>query len=75
MTELTINSISGFTLPFSGYGCDVYGNNCIYIGEIITTPTTITLPSQFNNAPIIGLKLIDNSGCEKFKTIVCDDVS
>lgn len=71
MTNLIINSIVGLLPPFSGYTCDVYGNQCVYIGEITTTPITITLPPQFYTAPAIGLKLIDTTGCEKLMTFIC----
>ena len=71
MTNLTINSITGLVPPFSGYACDVYGNQCVYIGQITVTPVTITLPSQFDTAPAIGLKLIDSTGCEKLITLIC----
>jgi hypothetical protein len=73
MTQLIINTITGFLPPFSGYACNSYGNQCVYIGEITVTPVTITLPPQFNTAPVIGLKLIDTSGCEKFRTLLCID--
>ena len=71
MTNLTINSITGLVPPFSGYACDVYGNQCVYIGQITVTPVTITLPPQFDTAPAIGLKLIDSTGCEKLITLIC----
>jgi hypothetical protein len=29
------------------------------------------VPSQFNNAPAIGLKIIDVNGCEQFGIIYC----
>lgn len=73
MTQLTINNIIGLVPPFSGFVCDVYGNQCLYIGTITTFPTTLTLPPQFNMAPAIGLKLIDTTGCEKFRTLICID--
>ena len=73
MTNLIINSIVGLLPPYSGYACDVYGNQCVYIGEIITTPVTITLPPQFDTAPAIGLKLINSTGCEKLITLICID--
>jgi hypothetical protein len=71
MTNLIINSIVGLTPPFSGYVCDVYGNQCVSIGEITITPITITLPPQFNTAPQIMLKLIHSSGCEKLTILSC----
>lgn len=69
--EITINNISGSTFPFSGYCCDVYGNQCVYIGVIPSIPITIFLPIQFNTAPAIGLKLIDINGCEIIEVFNC----
>lgn len=72
MTQVTINSVSGFTLPFSGIACDVYGNQCQSIGTISSLPTTINLPSpEFDSAPAFGLKLIDSNGCEIFQILIC----
>lgn len=71
MTQIQINSITGSAYPYTLYACDVYGNQCVYIGEIITTPVTITLPPQFDTAPAIGLKMIDSTGCEKLITLIC----
>ena len=51
--EITINSVSGITPPFSGYCCDIYGNQCVFIGVINTIPTVISLTPQFNTAPAI----------------------
>lgn len=69
--QITITSVTGLTTPFSGYCCDVYGNQCSYIGIINSLPTTIYLPSQFDTAPAIGLKLIKDDGCETIETIYC----
>ena len=71
MTQVTINSIVGLIPPYSGFACDVYGNQCVYIGQITVTPVTVTLPSQFDMAPAIGLKLIDSTSCEKLITLIC----
>ena len=71
MTQVTINSIVGLIPPYSGFACDVYGNQCVYVGQITVTPITITLPSQFDTAPAIGLKLIYSTGCEKLITLIC----
>jgi hypothetical protein len=73
MTQLTLNTIVGVSLPCQAFVCDIYGNQCQSIGLIFTTPTTITLPPQFNMAPAIGLRLQDFTGCEKFKVLVCID--
>lgn len=73
MTQLIINSVTGFIPPFSGYVCDFYGNQCVYIGIISSLPTTITLPSQYDNAPVITLKLVDNN-CEKSTILYCADL-
>jgi hypothetical protein len=72
MTELTITNISGITLPVSAYTCDVYGNQCIYAGEILSTPVTLSLNPQFNTAPALGLKLLNNT-CQKFEILDCQE--
>jgi hypothetical protein len=76
MTQLIINNITTGTLvpPFSGYVCTVYNVGCVYVGQITTTPVTITLPPAFNMAPAIGFKLIDSTGCEKFGVLPCIDI-
>lgn len=69
--QLTILSATGITPPFSGTACNVYGNNCSYIGSGTTFPTTFTLPSQFDTAPALQLTLIDSSGCVLSEIIYC----
>ena len=69
--QVTITSVSGLTPPFSAYCCNVYGNQCVYVGLGVITPITITLPLQFNTAPAVGIKLIDSLGCEIFKIVDC----
>jgi hypothetical protein len=71
MNEIEISSITGVTMPFSAYTCDVYGNNCGYVGSGTTFPTTFTLPPIFNSAPVVQFKLVDSIGCEKFVTLNC----
>lgn len=71
MNNVTISSITGLIPPFSAYCCNVYGNQCVYIGTITTTPITLTLPSQFDMAPAVGILLVDSTGCERFETFVC----
>jgi hypothetical protein len=70
--EITINSVSGITPPFSGYCCDIYGNQCVFIGVINSIPTVISLTPQFNTAPAIGFKIIQDDGCEFLQTVNCE---
>jgi len=71
MNQIEINSVSGLATPFSAITCDVYGNNCSYIGSGSTTPITFSLPIQFNSAPAVELTLIDISGCTLSRIIDC----
>ena len=74
MSELVINSISGVSLPYDLYICDVYGNQCVLVSTInilSPSPITIVLPPIFESAPAIGIKIIDNIGCEHFTINYC----
>jgi len=76
MTQIEITGVSGVTLPYNLYACDVYGNQCVLVATInATVPPSISivLPIEFNSAPAIGIKLIDSLGCEKFGIIYCDE--
>jgi hypothetical protein len=78
MLVIQLNSITGATPPYNLFICDVYGNQCVVLATINTPiPPSITLnvPSQFNNVPAIGLKIIDYYGCEQFEIINCGDVN
>ena len=78
MTSIELTLITGsITIPYLIYACDVYGNNCILIANILTTvpPTnTIFLPPQFNTAPAVGIKIITNDGCERFEIFNCYEI-
>ena len=74
MTQIEIIGISGVTLPYELYACDIYGNQCVFIGSGDTVPPPsvfFTLPSQFDTAPAIGILMIDNNGCERFYVGYC----
>ncbi len=76
MTAVQFLLVSGLTNPYTVYACDSYGNNCILIAKINTTVPTvnkIVLPPFFNTAPQVGLKIITNDGCERFKVITCTE--
>lgn len=75
MSTIEINGITGVTYPYDIYACDVYGNNCVLVSTInspVPPIITIDLPSQFDTAPAIGLKIIDSAGCEKFGILNCE---
>ena len=74
MTSITLNSIIGLTYPYDVYVCDVYGNNCGYIVQINTyvpSSVEVVLPSPFDMAPAVGIKIITSDGCERFRVIDC----
>lgn len=78
MTSIEITSITGgVTIPYTIYACDVYGNNCVIIASIVTTvppSNTIFLPTQFNTAPAVGIKIITDDGCERFEIFDCLEI-
>jgi hypothetical protein len=74
MTQIQINNVTGVTLPYNIFICDVYGNQCELVATIntpIPPSIIITLPLQFNTAPAIGIKVNDSLGCEKFTIANC----
>ena len=78
MTSIDLYSISGLVYPYTVYVCDVYGNQCAvlsYINTPIPPSITLNIPSQFNNVPAIGIKIIDANGCEEFSILNCGEGS
>lgn len=74
MTQIEIISISGVTLPYELYACDVYQNQCVFIasGDTVPPPSLIyTLPPQFDTAPAVGILMIDSNDCERFYIGYC----
>tara|TARA_R110000868_G_scaffold110762_3_gene299695 strand:- start:1034 stop:1336 length:303 start_codon:yes stop_codon:yes gene_type:complete len=77
MTQLQINNVTGVTLPYDIFICDIYGNQCILVATInvaIPPTITITLPIEFNMAPAIGIKII-TPDCEKFLILNCNELT
>lgn len=68
---VVVFSATSITPPFSGTACDVYGNQCQYVGSGSTFPITFTLPLQFNTAPALQLTLTDSNGCLVSEVIYC----
>lgn len=76
MTQIQINNVTGLTLPYEIFICNVYGNNCVLVATVNTTippVVTITLPPQYDMAPAIGI-LIKDLLCERFITLNCLDL-
>jgi hypothetical protein len=67
--SIDITGISGGTAPISIYVCDEYGNNCSFLGF---NPGIYILPTLFQTATTIMVKVIDSSSCEYFKIISCE---
>lgn len=72
-TQVIIASAVNITPPFSGTACNVYGNDCVYIGSGTTFPIVFVLPSQFNTAPALQLTLTDSAGCSISEILYCTD--
>jgi hypothetical protein len=74
MAQIQILTTSFIFTSYNVFVCDVYGNNCVLVANVMPPqpPTiTITIPSQFNTAPAVGIKVIDSTGCELFKLFDC----
>lgn len=67
--QLPLNSVPPYTI----YVCDGFGNNCVFIALLQdNNPTTpFFLPTNFNNAPMIIVKVIDGINCVTEKTYFC----
>lgn len=73
-SRIIINTVSG-SFPVLFYTCGLDLNNCVFVGSASTlsSPINFILPSIFNRAPQVILKVIYNDGCELFKLLNCDE--
>lgn len=69
--QVLVISANNVTPPFSGIACDVYGNQCQYVGSGTSFPHLFILTPQFDTAPALLLKIIDSVGCEVSEIIYC----
>ena len=69
MPFVTINTISGFTTPYSVYACDAYEKNCYLVGSVSTFPYQLQLPFQFDSAPVVGIRVVSSNACESFSVV------
>ena len=77
MVQIRITEISGGTYPIQVILSDIYGNNATTLATINPGPVppvqtyNSTIPSIFETAPEVMVKLIDANGCEIFKILDC----
>ncbi len=63
MTSIEITDVTGLSYPYTIYVCDVFGNQCLLLATInapLPPSQTFILPTQFNTAPAVGIKLISH---------------
>jgi hypothetical protein len=75
MVQVRITEITGGTFPIQAFISDIYGNNQFLLGTISGVPPTVyyntTIPTIFQTAPEIMLRLVDANGCESVKILDC----
>ncbi len=73
-SRLIIQNVTG-TTPYDVYVCDLLEVLCSYVGVLsgTTLGQVFYLPSLYDTAPIIVVKLIDSNNCEVKKQIMCDE--
>jgi len=69
--QVSVTTIVDLVPPFSGIACDIYGNQCQYLGTGSTLPHIFNLPSQFDTAPAMQLTIIDSQGCLFYEIVYC----
>ena len=70
---IQITSVTG-TSPYNVYVCDVFGTNCNLVGTISgSVPPTAAfyIPTIFDYAPAVMVKVIDFNNCETFHIETC----
>ena len=70
---IQITSVTG-TSPYNVYVCDVFGTNCNLVGTISSSvPPTVafSIPTIFDYAPAVMVKVIDSNSCETFHIETC----
>ena len=70
---IQITSVTG-TSPYDVYVCDVFGLNCNLVGTIpgsVPPVVTFSIPTMFNYAQVVMVKVIDSNNCETFHIESC----
>ena len=76
MRQIIVTEILGATYPITVYLSDVYGNNLILLGTIISPiPSVVTYTIQndsiFNTAPKVLLTMVDSNNIEYMEFLEC----
>lgn len=74
MASIQITSITGLTFPYDVYVCNAYEQYCVLLGTInVAVPPTITLPlpTEFETAPVVNVKIVASNGCYRFNLESC----
>jgi hypothetical protein len=72
-SSIQITSVTG-TSPYDVYVCDVFGANCNLVGTIpgsVPPAVTFSIPTMFNYAQVVMVKVIDLNNCETFHIETC----
>jgi hypothetical protein len=72
-STIQITSVTG-TSPYDVYVCDVFGANCNLVGTIpgsVPPAVTFSIPTMFNYAQVVMVKVIDFNNCETFHIETC----
>ena len=71
--QITLTNING-TPPYQIYVCDINQYYCQFVTVILTTVPpnyTFSVPSYFDNAPEILIKIVDSTQCEFTMNYMC----
>lgn len=75
--QVVVTEISGGAYPINVFISDVYGNYEYFLGTINSGPVppqieyNTVIPSIFQTAPEILLKMVDDNNCQVFKILTC----
>jgi hypothetical protein len=77
MSAIQITSVSGET-PFDIFVSDIYGISTVFVGSIISSESStqiFDLPSIFDDAPAVILKLIGGNDCQLSRFLLCNEIT
>ncbi len=78
MSQITLYNIQGVNPPLTIYVCDVYGDDCVEVAQIISSippSLVIQVPSIFDDLAAVGVKIVTEDGCERLETVLCEIIA